>query len=435
MRQSRIVALVATGALVLIAAACGTSDSPAALTRPVGLQLPISRDAAPATTTTTTTLPPATTAPPSTVPTAIVPAPGWSVPLATIPPGGGFTSVSCISDTFCIAAGGGANFSDASGTVGAGETQSWDGQAWSNPSVYFPPLPAGSPGSTGSSGSGGSGGSGGSPIMPAITCIGGPFCVIVDGSGYVANGDGTNWITPVALKPAAALPANSADPGSGHAGSRHAAVSCTSSKFCAIVDNTGNAFAWQNGSWLTPQAFGTGAGAAVAMYTSGRVGVSCATPSACTAVIGTAVLDWSGKTWSEEPSPWTPTLSGASVSSTVAGNPTAISCPSSTLCAIVNGSGVSYRNDSATWSPVQTIDPGGTLDAISCPQPSFCLAADVNGSVVTWDGTNWAPPVRVIPAATNYTGIGTSVSCPSAGFCMVINGDGDYATFSDSTVG
>jgi ferredoxin len=422
-----MVALVATGALVLTAAACGTSSSPAALTRRVGLQLPITRGAAPASTT-TTTLPPPTTAPPTTVPTTIVPAPGWTVPLATLPPGGGFTSVSCISDTFCIAAGGGANFSDASGTVGAGETQSWDGQAWSNPSVYFPP-PAAAAGSAGSSESSES------PIMPAITCIGGPFCIIVDGSGFVSNGDGTNWITPVALQRAAALPANPADPGSGHPGARDAAVSCPSSKFCAIVDNTGNAFAWENGAWLTPQAFGTGAAAPAAMYASGRVGVSCATSSSCTAVIGTAVLNWGGKTWSEEPAPWSPSLSGSSGSSAINGNPTAISCPTTTLCAIVNGSGVSSRNNSTTWSPVQTIDPGSTLDAISCPQASFCMAADADGSIVTWDGTSWAPPVRVIPAATNYTGIGTSVSCSSAGFCMVINGDGDYATFSDSAIG
>ncbi len=423
MRQSRIVALLATGALVLAASACGPSSSPAALTRPVGLQLPISRDTAPAATT-TTTLPPATTAPPTTaLPTTIVPAPGWSVPLATLPPGGGFTSVSCISDTFCIAAGGGANQSDASGTVGAGQTQSWDGQAWSNPSVYFPPPAAGSNGSAPS------------PIMPAITCIGGPFCAIVDGSGFVSNGDGTNWITPVPLKPAPRLAANSADPGTGHAGSRYAAVSCTSSKFCTIVDNTGNAYAWENGSWLAPQAFGTGPGGTSAIYATGRVGVSCATPSACTAVVGTAVLDWSGRTWSEEAAPWSTTLPGSSASTSINGDPTAISCPTSTLCVIVNGSDVSYRNGSATWSPAQSVDPGGTLDSISCPQMTYCMAADANGSIVTWDGTSWAAPIRAIPAATNYTGIGTSVSCSSAGFCMVINGDGDYATFSDSTVG
>jgi hypothetical protein len=330
--------------------------------------------------------------------------------------------VSCISDTFCIAAGGGANQSDASGTVGAGLTQSWDGQSWSDPSVYFPPPADSSP----------------SPIMPAITCIGGPFCAIVDGSGFVSNGDGTNWITPVPLKAAAALPINPTDPGNGHPGSRDAAVSCTSNKFCAIVDNTGNALAWENGQWLTPQAFGTGASGAsnaTAIYASGRVGVSCASTSACTAVVGTAVLDWDGRTWSEEAAPWSATLSGSAASSSIQGNPTAISCPSSTLCAIVNGPGISYRNGSSAWSPVQPIDPGSTLDSISCPGESFCMAADANGSIVTWNGVGWAAPVRVIPAATNYTGIGTSVSCSSTHFCMVINGDGDYATFSDSTDG
>jgi hypothetical protein len=419
---SRIVVLVATGPLVLAATACGTSSSPAALTRPVGLQLPITRDTAPAATTTTTpTVPPATTVAPTTsAPRPIGAAPGWSVPLDTLPPGGGFTSVSCISDTFCIAAGGGANFGDTSGTVGAGQTQSWDGQAWSNPSVYFPPPATGS---------------GPSPMMPAITCIGGPFCAIVDGSGFVSNGDGTNWITPVPLKPAVPRAADSADPGSGHPGSRYAAVSCTSNKFCAIVDNTGDAYAWENGSWMAPQAFGTGSGGNAALYASGRVGVSCATPSACTAVVGTAVLEWNGKTWSEEAAPWSPTLPGSPGSTSINGNPTAISCPTSTRCAIVNGSGVSYQNSSPAWSPVQTIDSGGTLDSISCPRVSFCMAADANGAIVTWDGTRWAAPVEVIPAATNYTGIGTSVSCSSADFCMVINGDGDYATFSDSTVG
>ncbi|HEX3842550.1 MAG TPA: hypothetical protein VHU85_17290 [Acidimicrobiales bacterium] len=415
-----------TGTLVLAAAACGSANSPVAASRPVGLQLPIARDTTPVTaTTSTTTLPPATTVPPVTAPVSITPAPGWSVPLATLPPGGGFTSVSCISDTFCIAAGGGANQSDASGTVGAGLTQSWDGQSWSDPSVYFPP----------------SAGSNSSPIMPAISCIGGPFCAIVDGSGFVSNGDGTNWITPVALKTAAALPVNPSDPGSGHPGSRDAAVSCTSNKFCAIVDNTGNALVWQNGSWLAPQAFGTGAsgadgaGGSTAMYASGRVGVSCPSTSACTAVVGTAVLDWDGKAWAEEAAPWSATLAGSSSSSAIAGNPTAIACPSAALCAIVNGPGVSYRSGSSAWSPVQSIDPDGTLDAISCPGVSFCMAADANGSIVTWNGSTWTAPIRVIPAASNYTGIGTSVSCSSSHFCMVLNGDGDYATFADSTDG
>ena len=420
--RSRIVAWMAAATLVLVATACNASG---AATRQVGLQLPIIRGTPPVatTTTTTTTIPPSTTSTTSTTaPVPIVLAPGWSVPLATLPPGGGFTSVSCISDTFCIATGGGANQSDATGTVGAGETRSWDGEAWSNPSVYFPAPTAGA---------------NGLPIMPTITCIGGPFCVIADGSGFVANGDGTDWIAPVPLKPAPALATNPSNPGNGHPGAREVAVSCATRKFCTIVDNSGNAYTWKDGSWLAPQAFGSRTGPdAVALYASGRVGVSCPTTSACTAVIGTAVLDWNGTTWSEESLPWTPTLAGPSHrAASVSGNPTAISCATSTLCAIVNGSGTSYRNGTPTWSSIQTIDPAGMLDSISCPQVSFCMAADTDGFIVTWDGKTWAPPIKVIPVGTDYTGIGTTVSCSSANFCMVINGDGDYATYSGPTDG
>jgi ferredoxin len=276
--------------------------------------------------------------------------------------------------------------------------------------------------------------------MPTITCIGGPFCVIADGSGFVANGDGTNWNAPVPLNPAPALatnPTNPTNPGSGHPGADEAAVSCATRKFCAIVDNSGNAYTWKDGSWLAPQAFGSGTGpSAVALYASGRVGVSCPTTSACTAVIGTAILDWNGSTWSEESLPWTPTLADPSHrASAVSGNPTAISCATSTLCAIVNGSGASYRNGAPTWSPTRTIDPSGMLDSISCPRVSFCMAADTDGFIVTWDGATWARPIKVIPVATVHTGIGTSVSCSSANFCMVINEDGAYATFSGPTDG
>jgi hypothetical protein len=105
------------------------------------------------------------------------------------------------------------------------------------------------------------------------------------------------------------------------------------------------------------------------------------------------------------------------------------------LCAIINGSGTSYRNGTPTWSSIQTIDPAGMLDSISCPQVSFCMAADTDGFIVTWDGKTWAPPIKVIPVGTDYTGIGTTVSCSSANFCMVINGDGDYATYSGPTDG
>jgi hypothetical protein len=162
----------------------------------------------------------------------------------------------------------------------------------------------------------------------------------------------------------------------------------------------------------------------ISLYHAGRVGVSCATTSACTAVIGSSVLDWNGSSWSQEPSPWTSTLATGS------SDPSAISCTGTAWCAVVNGTGVSTRNAGGPWSPEQTVDPDGGLDSISCPSASFCVAADRGGGVVTYDGSEWTAPDRVTAEATEYPGIATTVSCPSTTFCMVLNSDGEYATYS-----
>jgi hypothetical protein len=306
-----------------------------------------------------------------------------------------------------VAAGGGTGTASASPITGAGVTVSWDGAAWSEPSVYFP---------------GPSTGPVVAPELPTITCTAGPSCTIVDGSGHLSTGDGTNWSAPAPLPaapPAASTP-NPADPGPGHAGSRTASISCSSPTFCAVVANTGQALSRRDGAWLAPQAFAEPA-QAVPLYQNGRIGIDCLSRVFCTAVIGSSVLDWNGTAWSQEPVPWTTT--------TVTG-PTALACPTTRLCAIVAGPDLWVRNGTAGWASAGTIDPGGVLDAISCPTASFCLAADTAGKVLAWDGSTWSAPRQVVPTAVQYTGPGTSLSCPTARFCMVINGDGDYATYS-----
>jgi hypothetical protein len=50
--------------------------------------------------------------------------------------------------------------------------------------------------------------------------------------------------------------------------------------------------------------------------------------------------------------------------------------------------------------------------------------------VVSWNGASWSAPEQVIPTATEYPGIGTTVSCPTIQFCMVMNSDGDYSTYN-----
>ena len=410
MTHRRLAASATVAALIILASGCSGSSSATPTTAHL-------RSRAATTVPTTTAAAPTTTGPPSIAPTtAPVPVtqpPGWASDLTALPPGGGFTSLSCISDTFCVATGGGTDGDNAELTTGSGVAVSWDGASWSDPSVYYPAPPDGPVTA---------------PVLPTIACTSGPTCAIVDGSDHVSGGNGTTWTAPAALTGAPAVPADPDDPGPGHPGSRSGAVSCPAPTTCAVVDNTGHVYTLRAGRWLAPQSFGAPGGSAgstsVSLYQAGRVGVSCPSDSQCTAVIGTSVLDWNGNTWTEDPEPWTSSLtSGPS-------DPTAIACPTTTWCAVVNGTGVSIRGAANRWSPEQTIDPRGGLDSISCPTTSYCLAADGGGAVVAWNGLAWAAPDQVIPAATEYSGIGTTVSCPTIQFCMVMNSDGDYSTYT-----
>ncbi len=393
---------------VLAVLLCGCSQGSSAPGR-AGKASPAKFPTIPATTSTTTTTNPSGVA--TTVPVPPPTVPGWTQAVTTLPPGGGFSSVSCLSDTFCIATGGGAAERGGNQTDGSGVTVSWDGASWSAPSVYLP-APASGPVTA--------------PLMPAIDCTSGPLCMIVDGSGHVSTGDGTNWSSATPLSAGPPLAANPADPGAGHPGSRSAAVSCPTPTLCAAVDNTGHAYTYRNRSWLATQSLGrpAAAGSPVSsLFQAGRVGVSCPTADTCVAVVGTSVLDWNGSSWSLEPAPWAPALDTTS-------SATAVACATPTLCAIVSGTGLSYRNGGSAWSPVETIDPHGGLDAISCPTASMCVAADSGGSVTTWDGKTWSAPQQVLPQASEYPGTGTSISCPSADFCMLMNADGDFATYT-----
>ena len=62
------------------------------------------------------------------------------------------------------------------------------------------------------------------------------------------------------------------------------------------------------------------------------------------------------------------------------------------------------------------------------------MASDRSGGVVTWNGTAWTPRDQVVPAATVYPGLATTVSCPVPTFCMVMNSDGDFATYSGTSL-
>ncbi|HEY4929340.1 MAG TPA: hypothetical protein VIH95_09335 [Acidimicrobiales bacterium] len=359
----------------------------------------------------TTTTAPTTTVPsavPTTVPTPVVPVVGWSAPATTLPPAGGFTSASCISDVFCLAAGGGANEADASGSTGPGVVSSWDGDTWMPAATYFA-APADGPTTA--------------PELPAIACTDGPRCAVVDGSGHTTLGDGTTWTPPTPLASAAVAAADPSDTGPDHPGSRSAAVACPTSQFCAYVDNTGHVATLNGTTWTAPQSMTARVGSAtVDLFQTGRVGIACADETSCTAIVGGTDLDYDGTSWTAGPAPWPASTSGA----------TAVSCPEPGTCLAVQGSTASIRTPGSSWSLPRVIDANGQLDALSCPTTTFCMAADAYGNVVHLTGGSWSVPSKVVPTPVDYSADGTSVSCPTDQFCLVLNADGDYAIFQGS---
>jgi hypothetical protein len=281
----------------------------------------------------------------------------------------------------------------------------WDGATWGDSTDYFA-APPGTPAVA--------------PELAAISCTSGPRCALVDGSGHTSLGNGTTWTAPTPLAPVAGGGASPDDPGPGHEAARSAAVSCPTGQFCAYVDNTGHVAVLDGTTWSTPRAFTTGSGSPpVELFQTGRVGVSCAGPTACTALVGDTVLAWNGASWSASPAPWAPGTAGDS----------AVSCPAAGMCVAVRGGDVSEETGGGDWSSPRPIDADGRLDAVSCPTTTFCIAADADGNVLTWLGGSWSAPVKVVTTPVEYAGDGTSLACPSDQYCMLLTGDGDYATY------
>ena len=379
MAQRRKAAWLCLAASALIVGGCSSQTSPAAAADHRPRRRGRRRRRAP---------PSTTPGPPSAVPTTVLapvsPAPGWTEAADRAPPGGGFTSLSCLSDTFCIAAGGGTSGDPSELTSGSGVAESWDGAAWSEPSVYYP-APATGPVTA--------------PVLPAVACTSGPSCLIADGSGHVSDGNGTDWSTPMAMPAGtvdAVQPGRPGGPGTPGRG-----------RWRCRAPRPPSAPSWTTParptSWPRPLAGPAVVrdagryGATVSLYQPGRVGVSCPTSSACTAVVGASVLAGTA--------PAGPRSRAVDLLARLGGvRPHRHLLP--------HHLAVRHRQrhrgvDGRPGGPVvgrRDADPDGGLDSISCPSATFCLAAGSSGSVVTWNGASWTAPDQVIPSADRVPG-------------------------------
>jgi hypothetical protein len=254
--------------------------------------------------------------------------------------GDSLSSLSCASESFCVAAG-----------PGAGGSLIYRGGTWSAVPVVI-----------------GGGGNG----SPEVSCPTASFCAALGQDGAsVETFDGASWSGPVDIGVNLA------------AGYSLQAISCVSSRFCVVVDAAGTAYLFNGTSWTVTSRVDT---------LSAFASVSCVSPSFCVAVdqLGHEQI-YNGVSWSK---PDRIDLSGPLE---------AVSCATSALCAATDANtGEVFVYDGRGWSGV-VADHLALLVSVSCPTSAFCLAVDDLGGALVYrgrgspggGGREGAPRVRV----------------------------------------
>jgi hypothetical protein len=152
-------------------------------------------------------------------------------------------------------------------------------------------------------------------------------------------------------------------------------------------------------------------------------GVSCASPTNCTAVgeyyrtasgpQPTLIERWNGTAWRVEPSP--SIGRGSTLDS--------VSCPSATSCTAVGSLIVGWNG--VTWKVELRSSP---FVSVSCVAPSSCMAVGVTSGGAPesgyWDGTNWKLEPMPRPRHPAQSITMAAVSCAERSFCLAV---GDYS--------
>jgi hypothetical protein len=272
--------------------------------------------------------------------------------------------------------------------------------------------------------------------LTGVSCLSATDCTAVGIAGtqtpaestLVEHWDGTSWtVVP------------SPDPAAGATTTDFTSVSCASTTSCTAVGVyviSGNrshelpfAEHWDGTSWaVTPVPLPAGVTTAEL-----EGGVSCPSPTDCIAVGASATPDqpsniqplaerWNGTRWTVQA---TPIPAGAV-------NPgfNGVSCTSPTHCTAVGGyfangtadTPLAERWDGTAWT-IQTDNAASTgLASVSCTSTTSCTAI---GQAVAeqWDGTSWTSQPLPIPHHAFRFAM-SDVSCVSAGTCTVVGSYG-----------
>ncbi len=280
-----------------------------------------------------------------------------------------------------------------------------------------------------------------SASLEAVSCASSTFCIAGDSNGNVLTFNGTAWSSPFNL--------NLYD--------QIQSVSCPSASFCVVADDNGSVVLFNGKTWISPESVdsvnglssiscisnifcigvdyeggyvefnGTSWSSPATIDSNGGIinSVSCVNSSFCIAGDGVArILSFDGSSWTQ------PNYLGQAWSIT------SISCPQLGYCIAVDfdGNAIIYQN--GIWGDPVSVDPGGGgLTSVSCPTITFCVAVDFDGNALTFDGTSWSAPVFVDNSnASNKTGPDiTSVSCPTTTFCVAVDFIGDFTVYDGTS--
>jgi hypothetical protein len=168
---------------------------------------------------------------------------------------------------------------------------------------------------------------------------------------------------------------------------------------------------------------------------AGLSGVSCASPTACTAVgtafdnsgnpLGTLTERWNGASWGIQSTP-TSASPGDFLND--------ISCVSAAQCTAVGNTATDTLAEiwnGVTWRVVPTPDPAGAavsgLFGVSCTAPSACTAVGAGGPdpfttfgtvAERWNGTAWS--IQPTPTSSDPSYFLSRVSCTTINTCTAV---------------
>jgi hypothetical protein len=238
--------------------------------------------------------------------------------------------------------------------------------------------------------------------LTAISCADANLCVVTDVHGqelYSTNPTAATptWSPPVAM---------------GDGTSSVYSVDCPADNLCVATDGNSNALVSR-----TPNSSSTWTS-----VSAKHGALSCAGTSMCMIVEDSSTAGNGYVRVLTDLTAPTPTVTSDPNPIDTSSAPSAVACPSTTLCVVGDDSGnVLVSSDpedaSPTFSSPEPVDPNKDITALSCPSTSLCVAGDPNGLVaMTTDPAGTSVPWSTTQVFGIFNNI-DAISCASTQLC------------------